>query len=156
MSKPWVPDAVYQDSASAFFVLEKKLLSVFTIMGMADILFNDAELFEQSVNIPSTEGPMWNLVKIGQVVLEKTTFKDLMVTIRTSLGEERANLVLFVRLFDLCFFGFISFFFLLVSGKGCGLWLWHSLDFSLTFFIPVYSTRARADNPQGGANFNPN
>ena len=24
--------------------------------------------------------------------------------------------------------------FLLVSGKGCGLWLWHSLDFSLTFF----------------------
>ena len=23
--------------------------------------------------------------------------------------------------------------FLLVSGKGCGSWLWHSLDFSLTF-----------------------
>ena len=22
----------------------------------------------------------------------------------------------------------------LVSGKGCGLWLWHHLDFSLTFF----------------------
>ena len=29
-------------------------------MGMAAILFNDAEPFEQSVNIPSTEGPMWN------------------------------------------------------------------------------------------------
>ena len=27
-------------------------------MGMAAILFNDAEPFEQSVNIPSTEGPM--------------------------------------------------------------------------------------------------
>ena len=26
-------------------------------------------------------------------------------------------------------------FFLLGSGKGCGLWLWHSLDFSLTFFF---------------------
>ena len=26
-------------------------------MGMAAILFNDAELFEQSVNIPSSEGP---------------------------------------------------------------------------------------------------
>ena len=25
--------------------------------------------------------------------------------------------------------------FLLVSVKGCGLWLWHSLDFSLTFFL---------------------
>ena len=26
------------------------------------------------------------------------------------------------------------FLFLLVSGKGCGLWLWHSLEFSFTFF----------------------
>ena len=34
-----------------------------TYMGMAAILFNDAETFEQSVNVPSTEGPMWNLVK---------------------------------------------------------------------------------------------
>ena len=27
-------------------------------VGMAAILFNDAEPFEKSVNIPSTEGPM--------------------------------------------------------------------------------------------------
>ena len=39
----------------------------------------------------------------------------------TSFGEERAVLVLFVRLFDLCLFGFVGFFFLLGSGKGCGL-----------------------------------
>ena len=39
----------------------------------------------------------------------------------TSLGEERANLSAFVRLFDLCLFGFIGFLFLLVFGKGCGL-----------------------------------
>ena len=39
------------------------------------------------------------------------------------------------RLFDLCLFGFVGFFFLLGSGKGCGLWLWHCLDFSLTFFV---------------------
>ena len=45
-------------------------------MGIAAILFNDAKPFEQSVNIPSTEGRMWNLVKIGQVVLEKKTFTD--------------------------------------------------------------------------------
>ena len=30
-------------------------------------------------------------------------------------------LVFFVRLFDLCLFGFVGFLFLLVSGKGCGL-----------------------------------
>ena len=29
----------------------------------------------------------------------------------------------------------IGFLFLLGSGKGCILWLWHSLDFSLTFFF---------------------
>ena len=41
-------------------------------------------------------------------------------------------------LIDLCFFGFVGFLFFLMSGKGCGLWLWHSLDFSLTFlFIHV-------------------
>ena len=47
-------------------------------MGMAAILFNDAEPFEQSVNIPLTEDPMWNLVKIGWVVSEKKTFKNFM------------------------------------------------------------------------------
>ena len=50
------------------------------------------------------------------------------------LGKRELILVLFVCLFDLCLFGLIGFLFLLVSGKGCGLWLWHSLDFSLTLF----------------------
>ena len=50
------------------------------------------------------------------------------------LGKRELILVLFVRFFDLCLFGFVGFLFLLVSGKGCGLLLWHSLDFSLTFF----------------------
>ena len=40
-------------------------------IGIAAILFNDTEPFEQIVNIPSTEGLLWNLMKIGQVVLEK-------------------------------------------------------------------------------------
>ena len=39
----------------------------------------------------------------------------------TSLGEERANLSAFVRLFGLCLFRFVGFLFLLMSGKGCGL-----------------------------------
>ena len=37
------------------------------------------------------------------------------------LGERELILVLFVRLIDLCLFGFVGFFFLLMSGKGCGL-----------------------------------
>ena len=54
------------------------------------------------------------------------------------LGKRELILMLFVRLFGLCLFGFVGFLFLLGSGKGCSLCLWHSLDFSLTFF---YSTR---------------
>ena len=37
------------------------------------------------------------------------------------LGKRELILVLFVRFFDLCLFGFVGFLFLLVSGKGCGL-----------------------------------
>ena len=40
----------------------------------------------------------------------------------------------FIRLFDLYLFEFVGFLFLLASGKGCDLWLWHFLDFSLTLF----------------------
>ena len=49
------------------------------------------------------------------------------------LGKRELILVFFVRLFDLWLFGFVVFLFLLVSGKGCGLRLWHSLDFFLPF-----------------------
>ena len=44
-------------------------------MGMTAILFNDAEPFKQTDKTRSTEGPLWTLVKIGQAVLEKMTFK---------------------------------------------------------------------------------
>ena len=37
------------------------------------------------------------------------------------LRKRELILVFFVRLFDLCLFGFVGFLFLLVSGKGCGL-----------------------------------
>ena len=42
---------------------------------MVAILFNHAEWFEQIDNMPSTEGPAWYLMKVGQAVLEKT-FND--------------------------------------------------------------------------------
>ena len=48
-------------------------------MGMATILFNGVEPFEQNGNILSTKGPMWNLVKIAQVVSEKKTFKKYTI-----------------------------------------------------------------------------
>ena len=62
-------------------------------------------------------------------------FLVLIVLRLPRFGKRELILVLFVRLFDLCLFGFVGFLFLLGSGKGCGLWLWHSLDFSLNFFF---------------------
>ena len=47
-------------------------------MGMAAILFNGAEPFEQIVNIPSTEGHIWNMVTIDDAVSEKT-LKDFTI-----------------------------------------------------------------------------
>ena len=68
-------------------------------------------------------------------------FSVLLALRLSRLGKRELILVLFVRLFDLRLFGFVCFLFLLVSGKGCGLWLWHSLDFSLTlFYIMCFAT----------------
>ena len=61
-------------------------------------------------------------------------FSVLLALRLTRLQKRQLILVLFARLFDLPLFDFICFLFLLVSGKGCALWLWNSLDFSLTFF----------------------
>ena len=47
------------------FLGSTDILSVSPYKVMADILFNDAELGEQTVNIPVTEYPMCNLVKIS-------------------------------------------------------------------------------------------
>ena len=63
---------------------------------------------------------------------------SLSLSLSLSLLSTLVCWVLFIRLFDLCLFGFVGFLFLLGSRKGCGLWLWHSLDsldFSLTFFL---------------------
>ena len=62
-------------------------------------------------------------------------FSVLLALRLPSLGKRELILVLFVRLFDLRLFGFVCFLFLFLSRKGCGLWLWHSLDFPLSFFV---------------------
>ena len=46
-------------------------------------------------------------------------FSVLLALRLPRLGKRELILVLFVRLFDLCLFGFVGFHFLLVSGKGC-------------------------------------
>ena len=48
-------------------------------------------------------------------------FLVLLVLRLPRLGKRELMLVLFVRLFDLCLFGFVGFLFLLGSGKGCDL-----------------------------------
>ena len=48
-------------------------------------------------------------------------FSVLLAVRLHRLGKRELILVLFVRLFVLCLFGFVCFPFLLVSGKGCGL-----------------------------------
>ena len=65
------------DSGISWF-WRKRFLSVFIIYGHG-ILFGGAEPFEQIDNTPSIEGLMWNLVKIGQDVSEKKTFKDYKI-----------------------------------------------------------------------------
>ena len=67
-------------SLEAFLVLEEKIFKHFLpYMGMVAILFNDAEPSEQIDNTPWTEGPVWNLVKIGHAVSEKKMFKDYKI-----------------------------------------------------------------------------
>ena len=54
-------------SLEAFLVLEKKIFKCFSpYMGMAAILFNDAERFEQIDDMPMTEGTIW--LKLVEVI----------------------------------------------------------------------------------------
>ena len=75
-----------------------------------------------------------DLLYVFPCVILFLCFSLLLVLRLPRLGKRGLVLVLFVRLFGLCLFGFVGFLFLLGSGKGWGLLLWHSLDFSLTFF----------------------
>ena len=75
-----------------------------------------------------------DLLYVFPCVILFLCFSVLLVLRLPRLGNRELILVLFVRLLGLCLFGFVGSLFLLGSGKDCGLWLSHSLDFSLTFF----------------------
>ena len=62
-----------------------------------------------------------DLLYVFQCVILFLCFSVILVLQLPRLGKRELILVLFVRLFGLCLFGFVGFFFLLVSGKGCGL-----------------------------------
>ena len=62
-----------------------------------------------------------DLLYVFPCVILFLCFIVLLVLRLPRLGKRELILVLFVRLFDLCLFGFVGFLFLLGSGKGCGL-----------------------------------
>ena len=62
-----------------------------------------------------------DLMYVFPCVILFLRFSVLLVLRLPRLGKRELILVFFVRLFDLCLFGFVGFLFLLGSGKGCGL-----------------------------------
>ena len=62
-----------------------------------------------------------DLLNVFPCVILFLCFSVLLVLRLPYLGKRELILVLFVRLIDLCLFGFVGFLFLLGSGKGCGL-----------------------------------
>ena len=76
-----------------------------------------------------------NLFYFLPCVILLLCFSVLLALRLPRLRKRELILVIFVHLVDLCLFGSVGFLFLLVSGKGCSLWLWHSLELSLTFFL---------------------
>ena len=62
-----------------------------------------------------------DLLYVFPCVILFLCFSVLLVLRLPRLGKRELILVLFVRLFDLCMFGFVDFLFLLGSGKGYGL-----------------------------------
>ena len=71
-------------------------------------------------------GALWVILRgdlfyVLPCVILFVCFSVLLALRLPRLGKRGLILVLFVRLFDLCLFGFAGFLFLLVFGKGSGL-----------------------------------
>ena len=62
-----------------------------------------------------------DLLYVFPCVILFLCFSFLLILRLPRLRKRELTLVLFVRLFGLCLFGFVGFLFLLGSGKGCGL-----------------------------------
>ena len=62
-------------------------------------------------------------------------FSVLLALRLPRLGKRELILELFVRLFDLCLFGFVCFLFFLVSGRSCGLIMIVALPILFSYFF---------------------
>ena len=82
-----------------------------------------------------------DLLYVFPCVILFLCFSVLLVLRLPRLGKRELILVLFVRLFDLCFFGFVGFLFLLGSGKGCVIVALPGL-FSYLFFSWISANSA--------------
>ena len=78
-----------------------------------------------------------DLLYVFPCVILFLCFSVLLVLRLPRLGKRELILVLFVRLFDLCLFGFVGFLFLLGSGKGPGLFSYLVFFFFFFFFLHI-------------------
>ena len=65
--------------------------------------------------------PRGNLLYVLPCAILFLCFSVLLALLLSRLGKRELISVIFIRLLDLCLFGFVGFLFLLMSGKGCGL-----------------------------------
>ena len=86
---------------------------------------------------------------LGRAIVILNFVRRFWNFIAATVPWERANLSAFRTFVRFALFGFICFLFLFVSGKGCGLWLWHFLGFSLTFLVGKYSVSLKTLLQQG-------
>ena len=86
-----------------------------------------------SVCVPLHQSPFWKRIYSKRKEFRVEPFSDQKQKQFLQRFIPSSKSVLLKGL-DLHLFGFVCFLFLLMSGKGCGLWFWHSLDLSLTFF----------------------
>ena len=92
-------------------------------------LFSDGLLYRSKAVVPVLVllfVALWFILRGNLFYVLHCVILFLCFSVRLALGLPRLGkreliLMLFVRLFDLCLFGFVSFLFLMVSRKGCDL-----------------------------------
>ena len=75
-------------------------------------------------------------IHVASMYCSGVLFSVLLALWSPRLGKRELVYVLLLHLFVYFALIFVFFFFLLVSVVGCGLWLWHSLD----FYIIIWTT----------------
>ena len=85
----WDSDSSPKIQSQSFLGLREDIQEILPYIDMVTILLNGAEPFEQIGNTISTEGPMWNLVKIAQAVSQKTFKNYTILYMYIAEGQEQ-------------------------------------------------------------------